>query len=333
MVESVITIGGKQYPYVEKELLQAELKFYPENPRVYSLLVVDDIIPEQNEIEEQLKKMEHVRTLRSTIEANGGLLDPLLVRAGDNIVLEGNSRLAAYRMLYKKDPLRWARIKCRILPQDISDDAIFTLLGQYHIVGRQDWNPFEQAGYLWRRVNSGKTDPKRLANEMGLSEKRTKQVIEIYDFMKRKNEVDPQRWSYYEEYFKSRSINHIRKEYPALDEAIVRDIKSGDISQAIEIRQKLEPITKISNPKKLKKIISSFIDGKLSLDECFQQAELTGVNNNILNTLLDVRKKLNQIGEQKDIDALSEEDEKKCRYEIRKISSRIKELDGRFSNQ
>ena len=96
-----------------------------------------------------MKSMEHVKQLRLSIEQNGGLIDPLIVvkRNGDYVVLEGNSRLAAYRLLAEKDPVKWQKVRANILPEEISENEIFTLLGQYHLVGRKDWNIFEQAAY------------------------------------------------------------------------------------------------------------------------------------------------------------------------------------------
>ncbi len=94
---------------------------------------------------------EHVKELKESIKSNGGLIDPIIVRDGDFVVLEGNSRLAAYRILYKTDPIKWAKIKVTLLPKDIPESAVFTLLGQYHIVGKDPWDPYEQAGYLYRR--------------------------------------------------------------------------------------------------------------------------------------------------------------------------------------
>ena len=155
MVEK-LTIGKADYNIREEELLHADLKFYPENPRVYSFLDVANGVPDQETIEEVMTDMDHVKQLKESIKANGGLIDPLIVRDGDFVVLEGNSRLAAYRILQKQDPIKWAKVKCKILPSDISDKAIFTLLGQYHIIGRKDWSPYEQAGYLYRRRENSK---------------------------------------------------------------------------------------------------------------------------------------------------------------------------------
>lgn len=330
-IENEITISHQKYSFIEKDLDQSVLKFFPQNPRIYSLLDPDEVNPDQREIEEKLIDMDHVRELKVSIETNGGLIDPLIVRDGDFVVLEGNSRLAAYRLLAKKDPIKWGLIKCRLLPANIDDSAIFVLLGQYHIVGRKDWNPFEQAGYLWRRINGTNIKPETLATEMGLSKTKTKKMIEVYEFMKQHNSIDPSRWSYYEEYLKSRSINAARAEFSELDNVIVNQIKTGNIRQAIDIRQKLEPVTKIKNLKKRRKLISDFIAGNLSIDDCYEEACNCGVNKDIVKNLSTIRIKLINLDEDKYIPNLSQEERNKCQFEVKKILQITKNIEKKFT--
>ena len=136
----IMTIGKEQY--------QVQ---YAENPRVYSILNIEGAEPSQEEIEDHMCGSEHVKELKSAIESNGGLIEPIIVRSGDFVVLEGNSRLAAYRLLAENDPIAWGKIKCILLPSDISEKAVFALLGQRHLNGQKEWEPFEQATYLYRR--------------------------------------------------------------------------------------------------------------------------------------------------------------------------------------
>ena len=90
-----ITLNGKEILYKDRILLNSELRYFPENPRIYSIVCDGNGYPSQEEIEERLSSMDHVNQLIQSIKANGGLIDPLLVRDGDYLVLEGNSRLAA----------------------------------------------------------------------------------------------------------------------------------------------------------------------------------------------------------------------------------------------
>lgn len=179
-----LTIGKQDIAVQELEIEQSKLRFYPDNPRVYSVLQVsDESKPEQAKIQELMCSMEHVKQLKESIKSNGGLIDPVIVRDGDFVVLEGNSRLAAYRLLANIDPIQWGMIKCILLPSDIDDSLIFQLLGQYHIIGRKDWSPFEQAGYLYRRRKESKMPIEQMAADLGMTKGVAQKYIEVYQFM------------------------------------------------------------------------------------------------------------------------------------------------------
>ena len=199
MATENLTIGQVDYIVELEDLNQADLKFYTENPRVYSVLNVDGVEPTQEEIEEYMCSQDHVKQLKVSIETNGCLIDPLIVIKGDYTVLEGNSRLAAYRLLCKVDPVKWGKVKCKILPADIDDKAIFALLGQYHIIGRKDWDPFEQANYLYRRHMQTKLPVEYMAQELGISKQKAKSMVNVITFMIEHDDLNKRHWSYYEE--------------------------------------------------------------------------------------------------------------------------------------
>ena len=113
-----ILIRGRTIFTSTQNLEQTKLRFYPENPRVYSVVHGHGKLPAQEEIQNRLFQMEHVKVLVQDIRANGGLIEPLIVRDGTFEVLEGNSRLAAYRFLAKTNPMKWGYVKCTVLPAD-----------------------------------------------------------------------------------------------------------------------------------------------------------------------------------------------------------------------
>lgn len=316
-----ITIGSNEIPTRSVEIDQHSLLFYPENPRIYSLLNFSSLAaPDQEEIEEKLSTMDHVNELVQSIRANGGLIDPLIVRDGDFVVLEGNSRLAAYRKLAKKDPIKWGQVKCTVLPHDIGEDLIFKLLGQYHIISRKDWSPYEQAGYMYRRNIKYKVSVEEISTEMGKSKSEIEKLIHVYNFMQEYDDRDPQRWSYYEEYLKSIHIKSLRKEYPELDAIVVEKIKTRNIAAAIDIRNKLAPIAKLKGQKR-DNIIKCFIEGKNSLDECFEKADYHGVSNSALQKFKKFKEFIADPDLKNDILEMSLEQRKQCLYELKKIVS------------
>lgn len=211
----IIIIAGQHIEVEEKCLKHSDLDFYPENPRIYNTIhaeIGDN--PTQKVIESAMKKLDSVKTLKQSIEVNGGLLEPIIVRR--NVVLEGNSRLAAYRMLAEKDPIKWADIRCNVLPDDTSDDVVFSLLGTLHIIGKTPWSPFEQAGYLYRRTQTSRKPITALADEFGLQHSVARQFIAVYKMMLEASDTEPSKWSYYFELHKNADIKKLMKIIPDL---------------------------------------------------------------------------------------------------------------------
>ncbi len=317
-----LMIGREEFDVREEELLQADLSFYPENPRVYSVLNVANGEPDQDAIEDVMIKLDHVKQLKESIKANGGLIDPLIVRDGDFVVLEGNSRLAAYRILNSNDPIKWAKVKCKVLPKDISDKAIFTLLGQYHIIGRKDWSPYEQAGYLYRRIENSKQPLDYMAEELGLKKSRAKKMVEVYRFMIQHNDVHAEKWSYYDELLKSPDISNFMKTVDGLEEAIVEQIKSGEINQATDIRHKLGGIAKVKD-KTAKRVMKNISEGKMDIYEAYEHIEDCGKTSTIYQ---DIKKFRTKITKPDFEDRLKNENVNSIKFELKKINKKVTDL-------
>jgi hypothetical protein len=330
-----LTLQGQDIKIERRYLPHADLSFFPENPRIYSLVCADDIEPSQGEIEKKLIKHDHVKQLAQSIEANGGLTDHVLVRSNDLVVLEGNSRLAAYRLLSRKDSVKWGQMKCALLPKDISESMIFTLLGQYHIIGRKDWAPYEQAGYLYRRCIKHNCPPESITKEIGLSLRKVNSLIEVYSFMVKHNVVDVQRWSYYDEYLKSRPIKNARKAMPDFDRVIVKKIESGEVNTAKDIRDK---VAKIADAKTVKgqRNLQRFINTTNSLDDCFETTVKHGGGNSTYKMLNSFREKIADSGTKDKLKNMTKEHLKRCKFELNRIEKAVtkinKELDGFESN-
>ena len=72
-----LTIGKRHFEVKEEEISQVSLKFYEDNPRVYSALRLSyQTNPDQKSIEDLMVSMKHVKQLKLSIESNGGLIDP-----------------------------------------------------------------------------------------------------------------------------------------------------------------------------------------------------------------------------------------------------------------
>lgn len=314
--DDYIIIRGRKIPAVTMDVDQSLLRFWSDNPRVYSLLDRSGDEPEQDAIYERMLKLEHVRVLRSDIVQNEGLIDPIIVRDGDMVVLEGNSRLAAYRFLEQSQPGKWTNIRCRVLPSDLSEADIYAMLGQYHVKGKKDWVPYEKAGFVYRRHKWQKVDVPDVAAELGISAQAVRHMVEVYQFMLDNGDESRDRWSHYDEYLKNRSISKARSDIADFDEKIV-DLIKGDEIRAVDVREQLPVIC--SAPKVLKK----FSAGKLGFATAFEDARYAGADSVELSKIKRFRSWISGADAMDDIVDHNKTVRDKLEYELRHLEKRI----------
>ena len=316
-----IRIRGENVPTVTLDLDHSKLRFYVDNPRIYSLVRPNGNVPDQAEIQKQLQLLDHVKVLKEDIIANDGLIDPVVVRAGDYVVLEGNSRLAAYRFLATKNPIKWAKIRCTLLPETIDEKLVFALLGQYHLKGKKEWAPYEKAGFLYRRHKEQNIELSRVAEEVGVSFREAKHLVSVYDFMIEHADTDIGRWSYYDEFLKSTKIKKAREEFANFDAFIVEKVKSGQISKAMELRDKLPVIC--SGPPK---ILKRFAEGAVEFEDAYDAAVDAGGENYSLKRLKRFREWLALNDTEDDLLEANKQVRDNMLFQLKEIEKRSRKL-------
>ena len=316
-----LTIRDEKVVVEVKHVDHKTLLFYVENPRIYSIVRENDEEPTQDDIEKQLKEMDHVHDLVKSIKRHGGLIEPLVVLKDTLEVIEGNSRLAAYRILAEKDPVKWQKAKCHILPAKIKASLISSLLSQYHLKGKKEWKPFEQAGFLYRRFYKEKVSLPDLLEESGLSKSKIEHFIETYKFMVDNKDTHLQRWSYYDVYLKPKKIKKMRDEYPTFDTVVVQMIKNGEFNEARDVRDKLPLIC--DGPKKN---LEKFLNGKIDFAAAVSHV---AENKDGINGQKHLNKFRTWIAQPKRLDALTAsngEIRKKVLFEVRSIHDCLTKL-------
>lgn len=313
-----ITLRGKEILVKIGFLPVLDLKFYPENPRIYSIISEVGKEPSQEEIFEKLSKMEHVLELVQSIKANKGLREPLIVR--DGMVLEGNSRLAAYRILMEKDAIAWGKVKCKALPENVGDDVAFAILAD-HISGKKDWKPYEQAGYLYRRNKNHNVPIGQIASDMGLSVRNVNFLIEVYSFMLEKGDTNIDRWSYYYEYLRCSKVKKAREKYPDLDDVVVEKIKSNEIPKAVDLRDKLKVILS-AKPS----TVAKFVSGERTFEKSYDSARDQGHDNTCYKRLNTFRTWIVVDAFDEMLFELDKEIQAKCKFELSRIHKKVEKI-------
>lgn len=322
--ETTIAIMGQSVPARHMLMAIDELHFLPDNPRVYASIRempdFTDLTPEERQIRiyKYLLQESSVRNLIPEIERDGGLQEPIIVRHDTRQVIEGNSRLAAYRKLMEKeetDNEKWAHIPCFVV-SSLTDDQQTRLLGQTHLRGRTEWSPYSKALFCYRWVEEERKPAATLAELSGLSSQAIKTNVEIINLMKENNDDKLSRFSYYEVLVKNRAISSEIDQNLALRNTLLSQIKDGEFT-AQDMRDHLPSI--ISKPKILRK----FEKGNISLDEAFDRAKIS----NAEQRLKKVRDGLNDI-EKREINGLEYNEIKAVQQIIRQIRRRLDRVSG-----
>jgi len=251
-----ITIAGREIKCEIRNVDIFKLNYSTRNPRVNSILSSYEGKVTQEIIEEKLWGLDSTKDLFRDIWKNKGLIEEIIVKGSE--VLEGNSRLCSYRHAYNKatkpeEKETWRFIRARILPEDITEEEIFIILGTFHIKGKAKWRTYEQASYLAKMINEFGKSPKEISEMIGINEVEIKRMIESYDAMNCGGVKDLEKFSYFLEYFKNRKLEKLREENPYLTNDFIRLIKEERIPEA----QKVRDLPLIMSDKKAKR---AFVD-------------------------------------------------------------------------
>ncbi len=272
------------------------LKFLPDNPRVYACTYARPDFEDLTEDEQQkyifdkLCQEPSVKNLKPDIKLHGGLIENILVRHDTNHVIEGNSRLAVFRLLNDEQPEgEWDYIPCDIV-SSLSEREQVAFLHQIHVKGKTTWSAYEKANFAYVRKERG-WSVNQIAEQFGESVGTIRTRVKIIETLKENDDHNLSHFSYYEVLVRNKEISKGCQEHSELRKILLKGIKVQGLGQetedseftAQELRDKLPVILK--KPKVLKK----YIDGKVDLDEGYRLARISKVEENVkqANTLVE----------------------------------------------
>ena len=297
-----------------------QLQFLPDNPRVYAAIreMSDfaDLTPEEKQIRiyKCLLREPSVRNLIPEIKRDGGLQEPIIVRHDTRQVIEGNSRLAAYRKLQKDtEEEQWNDIRCLVVPT-LTDDQQTRLFGQAHLRGRTEWSPYAKALFCFRWVEEDQKKVPALAELSGLTPAEIKKNVRSVQLMKENNDDKQSHFSHYNVLVGRKDISSVIEKNRPLRQTLFTQIKTEDFT-AQEMRERL-PIV-INKPKILRK----YEKGNITLGDAFDRAKISRTE----QRLKKVRDGLDDI-EQSDINRLEHNELKAVEHVVRQIRRGIKRV-------
>jgi hypothetical protein len=182
--------------------------------------------------------------------------------------------LCAYRKLHKKsieqnDSLgisKWSKIRSRIIPDDTNQEVIFTILGTWHIKGKQQWDTFEKAAYLKRMNEEFGYSYDRIAELISSNKSFVENSISAHDLMIQNNVYDLDKFSYFFELEKNRKITHCFDQDPESKSRVIKAIINNQFERAEEVRD----LPKVLNDKVAKR---EFLQEECTLKEALETSK------------------------------------------------------------
>lgn len=266
--KETIIVKGREISYKIEDVDIYSLEYYKENPRIN--YIISKHLPEkitQEFIEQELLKLDSVKERIKDLEENKGLLDEVYVLG--NKVVEGNTRLCAFRRLNKKypDDQRWKFIKARILQDDVTDDELFYILSIFHIKGKTEWDAYEKAAYIYKMIKVLNKSPEDIGKQLGKHRKTIEAMLNAYEIMSKKYLVNTQdtelvngvrdqlkKYSYFEAFSLQKDLVQRAKETPAFLNEFVEWVKEDRFKKAQNVRE----LPKILGNKKACKVFYEF---------------------------------------------------------------------------
>lgn len=259
-------VGNKAIPIKIAEIDIFDLDYYPQNPRINYVLSKMGEGLDQKTIEESLWKLDSTKELAEDIRKNGGLIEEVLVMG--NQVVEGNSRLCAYRHLYKNTPdeqkAKWKRIRAKVILTQIDSQDLFLLLGKLHIKGKTEWDPYEKASYIYKMMEENGMTIDEVGQIVGMSPSTIRTQIKAYELMKdgylpklsrlADEKAELKKFSIFEEYFKSSDLQNLTREQPDVlsDEKFIAWVLDQRVrSAAYDVKKDLPNILKSKRARKV----------------------------------------------------------------------------------
>lgn len=327
--ETTIAIMGEEVPADHQWRNIDELRFLPDNPRVYAAIrEMSDfsnltLEEKQLRIYERLLQEPSVKNLIPQIKQDGGLQDPIIVREDTRQVIEGNSRLAVYRKLSHESPddERWTYIRCLVVTK-LTDEQQTRLLGQIHLHGKTEWSPYAKALFCYRWVVEKQESSQALAKVSGITMTEINKNVRIIQLMQQNDDDNLSNYSYYNVLVRTRAISSEIENNKPLRDTLLDQIKTEGLFTAQEMRQRLPTI--INKPKILRK----YERGNIPLEDAYDRAKISGVE----QRLRKIRERLDDI-EQDDIISLDRSELRAIKQVVKRINQGLKRVSDMVENR
>jgi hypothetical protein len=239
------TLQGRRIQYERRRVSPDEVVLDPRNPRIQYIIGRSPAGLNEDQLEELLWAKDAVKALGSSIKANGGVLEDMIIQKRDGrlIVREGNCRTVAVRRMKRQDPENpaYESIPAQVYDDTLTDEDLAVLLADMHVAGKIRWDAYEQAKHVWDLYYGYGKTYEWLSDHLRLSKSRITQDLKAYQATKGYLESHPspanvEKFSFFQELMRKRALADRFSADPAFRQRFHRWLDEGRLTDSHQVR-------------------------------------------------------------------------------------------------
>jgi hypothetical protein len=249
-----IAISGRRREGTLEMLPLEQLRLDPTNVRFKHLAKE---LPE-TEIERYIWEEEDAKTLYKQIKTSGGLMEPpVVLKTTDEqfLVKEGNRRIVGLRKLskeshegkltkegYKYPKDHFDTVQCIVLPADISQKDMDSLIGTRHVSGPKEWATLNRAWHIFEMYNRDNMDFEEIRHVLGFGKGTVIRMVKAFEKTMEYGKKHPEdrawfrKFTYFDELYKKPDLRGWIDQDPGNVEKFIDWVAGGKFNDVRDVR-------------------------------------------------------------------------------------------------
>src|SRR3989441_9900160 len=247
-----IAVGGRRTGGTLEKLHVSQLKLDPMNERFKHM--VKEI--HEDEIERHIWEEEDAKTLYKQIKISGGIMEPPVVvkNNGQYLVKEGNRRVVCLRKLskeghegklregynYRED--HFDEVQCIVLPSDLSQKDLDSLIGTRHVSGPKEWATLNRAWHIYDMYTRDSMDFDEIRQILGFGKGTVIRMVKAFEKTMEYGKKHPEdkywfrKFTYFDELYKKPELRDWIEQDPQNLDAFIEWVAMGKFNDVRDVR-------------------------------------------------------------------------------------------------
>lgn len=249
-----IAIEGRRTEGSLEKISLDQLRLDPTNVRFKHR---EKELPE-GEVERYIWEEEDAKTLYKQIKTSGGLMEPpVVLRTSEEqfLVKEGNRRIVCLRKLSKeahegklaKEGYKYAKdhfdsVQCIVLPSELSQKDVDSLIGTRHVSGPKEWATLNRAWHIYDMYTRDSMDFDEIRQILGFGKGTVIRMVKAFEKTMEygKKHPDDKYWfrkfTYFDELYKKPELRDWIEQDPQNLDSFIEWVAVGKFNDVRDVR-------------------------------------------------------------------------------------------------